>query len=104
MTRRMLAMMMCATLSFVALLTLLVALAGSSVAAAQTIPTPTQGAGVSNGAGPTATLAQIGNVLPPGTLILEQRSQPIALLPGGAPLSLKPEQYGAQASANGALG
>lgn len=104
MTRRMLAVMMSATLSFVALLTLLVALAGGSVAAAQTIPTPTQGAGVPNAAGPTATGVQTGNILPLGTLILEQRSQPIALLPNGTPLSLKPGQYGAQASPNGTLG
>jgi WD40 repeat protein len=93
-----------ATLSFVALWILFVALTGSQVAVAQVIPTPTQGAGIANSAGPTATPGQTSNVLPPGTLILEQRNQPIALLPSGVPLSLKPEQFGAQASSNGALG
>ncbi|MHB8624957.1 MAG: TolB family protein [Aggregatilineales bacterium] len=105
MTHRVIAAIMSATFSVLALLTAIGALAGGHIVAAQVIPTPTPGAGVAvNSAGPTATAGQTGNVLPSGTLILEQRNQAIALLPNGAPLSLKAEQFGPQATANGTLG
>ena len=54
-------------------------------AATSSVPTSTPGAGNIK-------------VLPVGTLILLQKNQPIALPPNKQPISLKPEQFGAQAS------
>ncbi len=91
------------TLAVIGLLSAELLLSGT--AAAQVIPTSAPATGIAVTGGPTATSAvSAGNVLPNGTLILLQRKQPIALLPNGTPLSLKPEQYGVQASSGGNLG
>ncbi len=80
---------------------------GGQSVAAQTGPTavPATGIALTTNAPTSIPAGKLaGSALPSGSLVLLQRNQPIALLPNGQPVSLKPEQYGMQASGNGQVG
>jgi len=98
---------LCGLITSAALLTAVFAAAPrESAQAQQATPNLPPVTVVAAPAATAAVAAQAGSSvpLPVGTLILLQRNQSIAQLPGGVPLSLQPEQFGPPAASTGKLG